>query len=111
MPLNPAVVVAYSRDSMLQAFASIGLPQRCHRVPPECTVAAENCSEPAFRRNTAARVYITEPAHNPEVAGSNPAPATEKGPQARLSHKPRPWPGFVVRGGKDDLANVPVDRR
>jgi hypothetical protein len=33
-------------------------------------------SEPAFRRNTAERVYITEAAHNPEVAGSNPAPAT-----------------------------------
>ena len=23
--------------------ASIGLPQRCRRVPPKCTVAAENC--------------------------------------------------------------------
>jgi hypothetical protein len=32
-------------------------------------------SEPAFRRNTAERVYIIEEAHNPEVAGSNPAPA------------------------------------
>jgi hypothetical protein len=32
-------------------------------------------SEPAFRRNTAERVYISEAAHNPEVAGSNPAPA------------------------------------
>jgi transposase len=33
----------------------------------------------AFRRNTAERVYAIEAAHNPEVAGSNPAPATEKG--------------------------------
>jgi hypothetical protein len=29
--------------------------------------------EPAFRRNTAACVYTIEAAHNPEVAGSNPA--------------------------------------
>src|SRR5213592_4382515 len=32
-------------------------------------------SKPAFRRNTAERVYTIEAAHNPEVAGSNPAPA------------------------------------
>jgi hypothetical protein len=37
-------------------------------------------SEPAFRRNTAAWVYTIEAAHNPEVAGSNPAPATSEGP-------------------------------
>jgi hypothetical protein len=37
-------------------------------------------SEAAFRRNTAARVSTIEAAHNPEVAGSNPAPATGKGP-------------------------------
>ena len=37
-------------------------------------------SEPAFRRNTAERVHTIEAAHNPEVAGSNPAPATHKGP-------------------------------
>src|SRR5437763_11369421 len=35
-------------------------------------------SEAAFRRNTAERVYRIEAAHNPEVAGSNPAPATAK---------------------------------
>jgi hypothetical protein len=40
----------------------------------------ESRLEPAFRRNTAERVYTTEAAHNPEVAGSNPAPATSKGP-------------------------------
>jgi hypothetical protein len=40
-------------------------------------------SDSAFRRNTAARVYRIEAAHNPEVAGSNPAPATEKGPGNR----------------------------
>ena len=37
-------------------------------------------SEPAFRRNEAEYVCTIEAAHNPEVAGSNPAPATEKGP-------------------------------
>src|SRR6266516_6653144 len=40
-------------------------------------------SEAAFRRNTAERVYTIEAAHNPEVAGSNPAPATYKGPGNR----------------------------
>ena len=35
--------------------------------------------EHAFRRNTAARDYSVEAAHNPEVAGSNPAPATAEG--------------------------------
>jgi hypothetical protein len=34
----------------------------------------ESRLEPAFRRNTAERVYTTEAAHNPEVAGSIPAP-------------------------------------
>jgi hypothetical protein len=41
--------------------------------------AAESGLETAFRRNTAERVYIIEEAHKPEVAGSNPAPATVKG--------------------------------
>jgi hypothetical protein len=42
-----------------------------------------NRSEPAFRRNTAERAYMTEAAHNPEVAGSNPAPLPRKGPGDR----------------------------
>ena len=33
----------------------------------------------AFRRNTAARLYLIEAPHNPEVAGSNPAPAISRG--------------------------------
>jgi hypothetical protein len=41
-------------------------------------------SEPAFRRNTAERVYTIEAAHNPEVAGSNPAPATGRAPETGL---------------------------
>ena len=37
--------------------------------------------ERAFRRNTAERVHLIEAAHNPEVAGSNPAPATGGAPE------------------------------
>jgi hypothetical protein len=45
------------------------------------TALGQSGLEPAFRRNTAARVYTSEAAHNPEVAGSNPAPATGKAPE------------------------------
>ena len=45
--------------------------------------AAESGLETAFRRNEAERVYLIEEAHNPEVAGSNPAPATREGPGNR----------------------------
>ena len=77
-----AIVTADMRRtvSSCKRSASTGLPQRCHRVPPKCTAAAETGSESAFRRNTAERVYTIEAAHNPEVAGSNPAPATGKAP-------------------------------
>jgi hypothetical protein len=47
------------------------------------TPAGDSGLEPAFRWNTAERVYIVEAAHNPEVAGSNPAPATNEGPRKR----------------------------
>jgi hypothetical protein len=43
------------------------------------TGEAQYSLEPAFRRNTAAPVCSLEAAHNPEVARSNPAPATAKG--------------------------------
>jgi hypothetical protein len=59
--------------------ASIGLPQRRNRVPPKLQAVGQSGSESAFRRNQAERVYRIEAAHNPEVAGSNPAPATAKG--------------------------------
>ena len=49
---------------------------------------AKSGSEPAFRRNTAEPVYLIEAAHNPEVAGSNPAPAIEKGPGNRAFFLP-----------------------
>src|SRR5512132_499759 len=75
----------------------VAFPERSNRLAPasglqatgfrwDVTVFRRNArprsktgSEPAFRRNTAERVYRTEAAHNPEVAGSNPAPATTKG--------------------------------
>ena len=41
------------------------------------TTEVQSGSEPAFGRNTAERVYTIEVAHNPEVAGSNPAPAMD----------------------------------
>src|SRR5829696_6248194 len=41
----------------------------------------QSCSETALRRNTTERVYRVEAAHNPQVAGSNPAPATGKAPE------------------------------
>ena len=44
-------------------------------------VVRKSGSLPAFRRNTAARVYMTEAAHNPEVAGTNPAPLLHKAPE------------------------------
>src|SRR6185295_4483353 len=40
--------------------------------------AGDSGLEPAFGRNTAERVYLFEAAHNPEVAGSNPAPLLQE---------------------------------
>jgi hypothetical protein len=57
------------------------------------SAGGQSGSEPAFRRNTAERAYAIDAAHNPEVAGSNPAPATEKGSgnRAFLLHR---WTRF-----------------
>jgi hypothetical protein len=63
--------------------ASIGLQLRCHRVRLSARARPKTGSDAVFRRNDAERVYPTEAAHNPEVAGSNPAPATKKGPGNR----------------------------
>jgi hypothetical protein len=68
--------------------------------------------ELAFRRNTAARVYAIEAAHNPEVAGSNPAPATAKGPGngAFLSLARAPWPcSCKPLSSIDRVVTVPLD--
>src|SRR5512133_3457466 len=55
----------------------------------------------AFRRNTAERVYRIEAAHNPEVAGSNPAPATAKGAgnNRGRGRRPRPRGAGTTRPG------------
>src|SRR5262245_52279581 len=65
------------RTPICKRSASIGPPQRGHRVPPKRRAAAEIGSESAFRWNAAERLYLIAPAHNPEVAGSNPAPLLE----------------------------------
>jgi hypothetical protein len=58
---------------------------------------------PAFRRNTAERAYRIEAAHNPEVAGSDPAPATTRGAERvpLVSHR-RPVVTRLLRGSPTD---------
>jgi hypothetical protein len=70
----------YWIESTLQAFckrqASAAMPRGSvskQRLDPRSGIEA------AFRRNGAACVDAVEAAHNPEVTGSNPAPATYKG--------------------------------
>jgi hypothetical protein len=53
------------------------------------TGEARSRLEPALRRNAAARLPSLEAADNPEVAGSNPAPATEEAPETGLFRAPR----------------------
>ena len=67
---------------------------------------AKTGSDPAFRRNEAERVYIIEAADNPEVAGSNPAPATAKGAGNGAFRFPR----FVICG-PDVLAELAAPAR
>src|SRR6266487_3559101 len=62
--------------------ASIGHRPRCHRVPPKCTVAAENWPGAGVSAEYGG-TRVHNRGDNPEVAGSNPAPATEKGPGSR----------------------------
>jgi hypothetical protein len=70
------------------------------------TTVRQSGLEPAFRRNTAERVYLTEAAPNPEVAGSNPAPATHGGPGDRgVSRRLSLWPAAICKrfaGGMSD---------
>jgi hypothetical protein len=44
----------------------------------DATADGQSGSTAAFRQNRADRVYIIEAAHEPEVAGSNPAPLLER---------------------------------
>jgi hypothetical protein len=59
--------------------ASIALRPRCHPVPPKCSGRGRIRLGACVSAEYAERVYTIEAAHNPEVAGSNPAPATDKG--------------------------------
>jgi len=62
-------------------------------------------SKPAFRRNAAERVYMIEAAHNSQVAGSNPAPATAEGPgNGPFGHSG----GYAAAGGRDGPGSSPV---
>ena len=79
--------------------ASTGLLRRCHRVPLQWNEWSRISLGPALQRKTAARVASPEAAHNPEVAGSNPAPATSK----------RPWRQGPGHGGLS-LAKAACDR-
>jgi hypothetical protein len=62
--------------------ASAGLPPRSAAFRLNAVDEARSRSETAIRRNGAARADSVEAAHNPEVAGSNPAPRYEK-PRSR----------------------------
>jgi hypothetical protein len=46
----------------------------------DATCAGDSGLKSAFKWNEAAHAHTIEAAHNPEVAGSNPAPATREGP-------------------------------
>jgi hypothetical protein len=80
------------RDPDCKRSASIALPRRCHSVPPKCTAAGENLLPACISAEYGGTRVPIEPAHNPEVAGSNPAPATKKGPGNRA---------FLVLGPRD----------
>src|SRR5947207_15863050 len=74
------VSVRLGIGSWCKRSASIALPRRCHRIPPKCAAAAENWLRSCISAERGGRVYIIEPAHNPEVAGSNPAPLLPEAP-------------------------------
>ena len=61
------------------------------------SAVGQSGSERAFLRNEAERVYTSEAAHNPGVAGSNPAPATGR------MEKPCYSQSFHLMRGRSDL--------
>jgi hypothetical protein len=65
-----------SAASVLQASGFLG-DVTVFRL--NAAAVGQSGSEPACQRNTAERVYLFEAAHNPEVAGSNPALAIAQG--------------------------------
>jgi hypothetical protein len=72
----------------------------------DATAVVDSGLEAAFRRNTAERVHRIEAAHNPEVAGSNPAPATGKALETgpfflwAVERRPKLLPNFCPQASK-----------
>jgi len=81
--LGPERGVAQSTSSAASVLQASGFRRDVTVFRLNATAEGHSGSGRAFRRNTAERVYTIEAAHNPEVAGSNPAPATAKGPARR----------------------------
>ena len=52
-----------------------------------------------MRRDAGWSSQVARRAHNPEVAGSNPAPATKEGPGNRLKREGRPVSGALFGTG------------
>ena len=73
--------VADAADAAQLGTASVVQASGCRRDVTvfrlNAACAGDSGFEPTFRRNTAAPVYPIGAAHNPEVAGSNPAPAID----------------------------------
>jgi hypothetical protein len=65
------------------ALQATGLRGDATRFRLKAAAGPRSGLQPAFLWNPAERGYISGEAHNPEVAGSNPAPATAKGPHLR----------------------------
>ena len=73
-------------------------------------VEAESRLEPALRRNAAARTDSLEATHNPEVAGSTPAPASERPRKRGLSLASEPSTRSEWRHPDADGADRPEAR-
>ena len=75
---GPERGVAQSTSSAASVLQASGFRRDVTVFRLNATAEGHSGSGPAFRRNEAEHVYTIEAAHNPEVAGSNPAPATRK---------------------------------
>ena len=71
----------WNRRAAVSVLQASGLRSDVTVFRLNTAAGCQSCSETALRRNTTERVYRVEAAHNPEVAGSNPAPATGKAPE------------------------------
>src|SRR5262249_5484377 len=76
---RPCARAHFRRFPTASALRASGFPSDV-TVFDDLQLGCANWLTPAFRRYPAEHLYGIEAAHNPEVAGSNPAPATQKGP-------------------------------